>query len=217
MIVYDCEIIKAIPNKKQPSIEGIEYCDGWRDFVGMGLSVVCAYDYTEDRYRVFLGDNFSSLQELFDEHDILVGFNNISFDNQLLASNGIVARTDKSYDILREIWQADGLTPEFHFPTHLGYSLDSVLKANFADVAKSGDGAMAPVWWQQGKIGRVVDYCLEDVRLTKMVLGKIMGYRMLSHPKKAHKMLNMVSPRDRFILDGEPQEVPSAGDDSSLP
>ena len=40
MIIYDCEIIKAIEDKKHPRIEGIEYCDGWKDFTGMGLACV---------------------------------------------------------------------------------------------------------------------------------------------------------------------------------
>lgn len=215
MIIYDAEIIKAIADKKHPHQVGIEYCEGWRDFKGMGVSVVCAYDYNEERYRVFLKDNFSSLQALFDQHDLLVGFNNLRFDNPLLGASELLAPAFKSYDILREIWQAAGIGPEFRFPTHLGYGLDAVLRANLPGMAKSGDGAMAPIWWQQGEIGKVVDYCLEDVRLTKRLFDIIMDTGELQCPK-AGKTLNIVTPHARLGLDGEPKEVPSAGDDPSL-
>jgi hypothetical protein len=32
-------------------------------------------------------------------------------------------------------------------------------------LAKTGHGAMAPVWWQQGHHSKVIDYCLNDVWL----------------------------------------------------
>jgi hypothetical protein len=28
---------------------------------------------------------------------------------------------------------------------------------------KTGDGASAPIWWQENKIGKVIDYCMNDV------------------------------------------------------
>jgi hypothetical protein len=37
-LVYDCEIVKAIPNGQKK--KGIEYCEGWGNFEGMGVSVI---------------------------------------------------------------------------------------------------------------------------------------------------------------------------------
>lgn len=59
MLVFDTEIIKAILGKKEEQIPGIEYCEGWKDFVGMGISVVGAYDFVENKFRVFLEDNLN--------------------------------------------------------------------------------------------------------------------------------------------------------------
>jgi len=186
MLIYDCEIIKAIEDKRHPKQEGIEYCDGWQDHANMGISCVCCYDYDTGRYRVFLNDNdegWDLLQYAFNHNSgPLVGFNNIGFDNKLLRANEFVVDDSHCYDILQQIWVADNLTPEFHYPSHIGYSLDAVLSANFPNLQKSGHGALAPVLWQQGRLGQVIDYCLEDIRLTKKVLDKILKTGRLLNP-----------------------------------
>lgn len=190
MFVYDCEIIKAIQSKNEDRLKGIEYCDGWQDHENMGISVVCGYDYFTDRYRVFMADNLINLQAvLLDHPGPLVGFNNIGFDNKLLRANGLKVDDSKCYDILKEIWISDGLSPEFQYPSHIGYSLDDLLLANFTGIAKSGHGAMAPVLWQQKRYAEVVDYCLEDVRLTKKVLDRILRSGRLLNPKNGKPLL----------------------------
>ena len=182
MIIYDCEIVKAIPPKDGSLIDGIEYCDGWRDFENMGISVIGAYDYVEDRYRIFCEDNFGAFQDLADSADLVVGFNSIAFDNALCAASGITVPKEKSYDILVETWKAHGLGPKFVYPSHMGFSLDAIAASNLQE-KKSGNGAMAPVDWQQGRIGSVIDYCLQDVRLTKRLMDMILEFGQLISPK----------------------------------
>ncbi len=183
MLVFDSEIIKAIPNKKEEPIEGIEYCEGWKDFEGMGISVIGVYDYIDNRYRVFMQDNFNELQELIEQRDVMVGFNQLGFDNNLLEANGIRISHKMHYDLLAEIWKADGLEPEFRYPTHMGYGLDAVCETNFG-IKKTGDGAKAPILWQQGQIAQVTDYCLNDVRMTKKLLDHILFYKKIKSPKE---------------------------------
>jgi hypothetical protein len=189
MLIYDCEIVKAIQSKKEPRVEGIEYCEGWRDFEGMGISVIGAYDYWTERYRVFTaagnGGGFDEFRMLVDEADLVVGFNSLKFDNKLCAANAITVPDEKSYDILREMWRAAGLDPDiFNFKTHLGFGLDDTAKANFG-LGKTGEGGLAPVLWQLGCYGQVIDYCLEDVRLTKRLFDRIMRDGYLLNPRKA--------------------------------
>ena len=57
VLVYDIEIVNAIPDREGIKKEGVEYCEGWGDHAGMGISVIGAYDALEDRYRVFCEDN----------------------------------------------------------------------------------------------------------------------------------------------------------------
>ena len=183
MIIYDCEIIKAILGKKDTAKEGIDYCDGWRDFKGMGISVICTYDYTTDRYGAFCEDNFDDFRDLISESNgPIVGFNSLAFDNRLCEANNIDVSNEKSYDILVEIWKAVGLQPEFQFPSHIGYGLDAVVEANFG-LGKTGHGANAPIQWQAGEYGSVIRYCLDDVWLTKKVLDRIIRMGVLKNPK----------------------------------
>lgn len=194
MMIYDIEIVKAIPPKHYSElIRGIQYCAGWHDHAGMGISVIGAYDHVEDTYRVFCADNFSAFQDLVDARDTVVGFNSIAFDNEVCRANGLDVPDEKSYDLLVEIWRAAGLGPTYRHPTHAGFGLDAVCEANFG-LRKSGHGALAPVDWQIGKIGSVIDYCLNDVRLTKRLLDHVLCARFLVNPRDRHASLMMRLP-----------------------
>ena len=190
ILVYDIEIVNAIPDRKTLNKDGIKYCNGWGDHVNMGVSVIGAYDYARDRTRVFCKDNIGEFFSLAKSSKVLVGFNNISFDNVVLEHVAQMPRgSTRYYDILRELWVASGLTPAFSFPTHLGFGLDATCLANGL-TPKTGDGALAPVQWQRGEIGKVIDYCLNDVLMTKQLLDQIEAKGWLRSPKDG-KALNM--------------------------
>ncbi len=184
-LVYDIEIEKAIAGKGAPLV-GIDYCEGWHDHEGMGISVICAYDYVTDRYRAFMKDNFEGFVSLLNAREIIVGFNNISFDNRVIEAHGLmttVATEPRSYDILAEMWRAAGLDPtSFHWKSHGGYGLDETAKANL-NHQKTGHGELAPVQWQRKEYGAVVDYCLADVWLTKALFDKVISDGSLISPK----------------------------------
>lgn len=193
MLVYDLEIRKAIPSKDAPAEPGIEYCAGWGDHKNMGISVLCAYDYVEDRYRVFCEDNMQEFKALCEKRNCLVSFNGIGFDNKVLSENGIVLPVEACYDILVEVWKGDNLEPMFKYPTHIGYGLDAISQANFGD-SKSGNGALAPMLWQRGDIGSVIDYCIKDVKLTKKLLDHIIVHGEIKSPKDNGKIIRIKRP-----------------------
>lgn len=183
MLIYDIEIINAIPPKDPADrIDGIKYCAGWHDFEHMGIAVVGAYDYVEDAYRVFCGDNLTDFWGLAMDQDCLVGFNSISFDNKLLAVEGFDFDKLPCFDILREVWAGAGLAAEFDPASHKGFGLDAMARANTGH-CKSGSGADAPIQWQRGQIGVVIDYCLCDVWLTKQLMDRILIPAPLRSPR----------------------------------
>ena len=197
-VIYDIEIEKAILGKDETRIKGIEYCDGFRDFENMGVSVIGACEYETGRYRVFCKDNFDEFQKLVNDADFVVDFNGVQFDAPALAAVGITIPAEKQYDILREIWEAEGHDPDvFTKETHLGYGLDACCVANFG-AKKTGNGAMAPVFWQNGEIGTVIDYCLNDVKLTERLFGLIDGEGCIVSPKDPDKTIQLLSPRSPF-------------------
>lgn len=172
-VVYDIEIERAIAGEGELRQEGVEYCEGWKDYEGMGISVVGCYDYVEDRYRVFCKDNLEEFGGLLGVRELYVGFNSVAFDNKVLRLHlKDEVPEGRCYDLLREMWAAHGLGPEFRSPSHKGFSLDATAGANFGR-GKTGSGAAAPVQWQRGEVGSVIDYCLTDVWLTKRLFDKV--------------------------------------------
>lgn len=181
-LVYDLEIVKAIPSPREDIVPGIEYCSGWSDHANMGISCICCYDYVTERYRVFLEDSFQEFIQLCNERAMLVSFNGLGFDAKVLNATCapvVVGHQEKEYDICREMRIADGKHPEM--PVR-GISLDKSAKANLG-YSKTGSGGLAPILWQQGKKGQVIDYCLQDVNITKSLFDKILREGCLTDPR----------------------------------
>lgn len=157
VVVYDLEIKKPI-----------EKCSkGWNSHDEMGVSVGCAYDYRTGRYRVFMDDNLAELVDRLNEPGtLIVAFNHIGFDNRLLRATQLPGLPQlkrdtelSNFDMLVASRLGAGQPAEFRKG---GFKLDDHLKTLGLPM-KTGDGASAPLWWQEGKVGRVVDYCMNDV------------------------------------------------------
>jgi hypothetical protein len=208
MIIIDVEIEKAILGRNETPIPGIEYCKGWRDFEGMGIACVCTYDINTGLARVFLKEDLSALVEYLYGKST-AGFNTKRFDLPLLGQHAVyvgdVAVTagpgspptwiHTHYDILEEIWIALGLNPDkFNPKTHGGWGLDAVCQATLG-IAKTGHGALAPVWWQQGKRSQVIDYCLNDVWMEAQLLQWIMRHGWVTRNTDGAPILKVRAPR----------------------
>lgn len=176
MMLYDIEIKRMIPDHRRDPIEGLEYCQGWTDFQGMGIAVVCAYEYERDAYAVFCDDNLSGLKLLIEKQDRVIGFNNHSFDDRLLEAYHISIGAERSADLLRAIVQAKGVP--FSPKACKGLKLDALARVNLNGAGKSGNGALAPMLYQRHMTGTLINYCLRDVRLLKGLvdLARARGY-----------------------------------------
>lgn len=176
-IIYDCEIKNAIPQKDEPIRPNIHYCKGWQDFLGMGIAVITVYDYHLNQYRIFCEDNLSDFAALVDDSDLIIGFNSIHFDNKLIAAHGIEFDPAKNWDLYVEA-KAAANAGQYD----KGYKLDDFVFVNFK-LKKKQSGAFAPIMWQQGKIGQVIDYGLTDTWLTKMCIDQIVETGGLIDPR----------------------------------
>jgi hypothetical protein len=182
LIIYDIEIENAIPSDREVQLSDIKYCAGWKDFEGMGISCIGAYDYASDRTRIFCKDNLDEFESLIEKSECLISFNGNRFDIPLLAASGIIVPPNKSYDLLEEIWRAVGAPTEGFTDMHRGFSLGQMSETNFRGY-KTAHGGLAPINWQRGKIGNVIDYCLNDVWLTKRLTDKVIRTGWLVSPK----------------------------------
>jgi len=195
IVVYDVEIALAIPSRDEPKLPVFDYCEGWGDKSNMGVACAAACvlssTWTIPQYRVFFKDNLESLKKLLRDADLVVGHNILAFDNELLKCEGLVIPESKCYDTLRESWLAAGLEPQYKSKSHAGFSLDSLCEANFGE-KKIGNGAFAPLLFQVGKYGELVDYCLRDVWLTVMLFKTMSSEgRQLRDPRNLHGFLNV--------------------------
>ena len=109
---------------------------------------------------------------------------NLASSIAMVGASGIQIPNHQNYDLLRELWAADGLDPDrFNPKRHGGFSLDTCCKANLS-AGKSGDGALAPINWQLGFYGEVITYCLRDVMLLRrLVRQAIRNDGELNHPR----------------------------------
>jgi len=127
------------------------------------------------------------------EKRLMVGFNNIGFDNKVIAADwNILIPDDQCYDILRKIWKAAGLVEQYS-KMHVGYGLDACGKANFG-YKKTGKGELAPVEWQQGNFAKVIDYCINDIRLTKALMDSVLNTSRIRNPKNKDEFLSIEFP-----------------------
>ena len=87
----------------------------------------------------------------------MIGYNNDSFDTRILNKyySGDLSKI-ASIDLLAEIKNSLGRR----------LKLDSVAEATLGR-KKTGHGLEAMEWWKQGRYQDVINYCTEDVRITK--------------------------------------------------
>ncbi len=130
---------------------------GSSDPSALDISVVCIHDSETDSYTSYLEKDFKNLWPILEHTDILIGFNSDHFDIPLLNKyyHGDLGKI-KSVDLLKEIHKSLGRRVK----------LDNVTEATLGK-NKSGHGLEAITWWKQGEIQKIIDYCIDDVKITK--------------------------------------------------
>ncbi len=130
---------------------------GRSQFHKLGLSVGVAYRFDTDAYLVVTEDTVGELVDLLFAADLVVGYNIAGFDYEVLR-----AYTDRdlqslpTFDLMFDLQERLGFRPK----------LESVASATLGS-GKSADGLQALEWWRRGEIEKIVDYCRDDVRVTK--------------------------------------------------
>ena len=124
----------------------------------LDLSVVGVYSYPKDQYSAYTQETLPELWDLLRDIDTLIGFNNNHFDTPLLNKYAPMdlKKEFASIDLLESIRRSLGRRVR----------LDWVAKGTL-DSSKSGDGLQAIKLWNQGEREKVIQYCLDDVAITK--------------------------------------------------
>lgn len=134
----------------------------------LGLSVGVTYSLADEDFHVYTEAQADALARDLSQADLVVGFNVLRFDYEVLRAYGNYA--------FEQIPTVDMLD---HIHRTLGFrvSLDSLASATLK-AQKSADGLAAVRWYKTGQIDKIIEYCKQDVQVTKDLyeFGKQNGY-----------------------------------------
>jgi len=133
---------------------------GWNCKDRMGISVGVTFSTKTGKYHIFSEDKVEDLIDQLLRADVVVGFNHISFDYEVLMGHTILDLKEqcRSLDLMVDLEK------------RLGHrlKLEAVASASLG-TGKTADGLQAIKWWQEGKIMEIAEYCCYDVKVTKLV------------------------------------------------
>jgi DEAD/DEAH box helicase domain-containing protein len=132
---------------------------GWGNISKMGMSVGVTYSTARGDYKIYGEKQVDDLIADLQRADLVVGFNNLRFDYEVL--HGYTA-----FDLT----QLPTLDMLVVLNETLGHrlSLDSIATATFG-VEKTAEGLQAIQWFKEGKLTEIAEYCCYDVKITKLV------------------------------------------------
>ena len=132
---------------------------GWDKMRDMRMSVGVTYSTARGDYRVYEERDIETLLTELQRADLVVGFNNLGFDYEVLHYYTVLdLRQLPTLDLLLEIRKT--------LPHRL--SLDSVAHATMG-IEKTSEGLQAIRWFKEGRLLEIAEYCCYDVKITRWV------------------------------------------------
>ncbi len=175
-IVYDVEIKKLIPQKDIDPDPRYQYCENWVDYTGMGLSMLgtvtqgTTIDYQSGWLEPADDGRQPGALKMIDIKGldpaqpelapVIMSFNGLAFDDKLMKALGL-DRFVTQYDLYLEIlYAAHGYPGKKGKKKGYKYNLGVMGEAN--GCPKNGDGAAAPILYQEGRLDELEQYCVND-------------------------------------------------------
>lgn len=136
-----------------------EEVGGWDKISDMGMSIGVTYSTVRGGYQIYSEDHVGELLTELQRADLVVGFNNLRFDYEVL--HGYTPMD------LRQLPTLDMLVDLQNQLQHR-LSLDAIATATFG-VEKTAEGMQAIQWFREGRLLEIAEYCCYDVKITRMV------------------------------------------------
>lgn len=131
---------------------------GWDHIDKLGISVACVYDSKTDAFKSYLEKDLPELIELCRDR-LIVGYNIRGFDLPVMVPYGLEMEGLDVFDIMYDV---ETLTRQRFL------KLEYLARGTLGE-GKSADGLMAVEWYKSGQIQKIIDYCLQDVKVTRDV------------------------------------------------
>jgi len=132
---------------------------GWNKIRDMRMSVGVTYSTARGDYWIYGEKGVDDLLNELRYADLVVGFNNLGFDYEVLHGYTVFdLRQLPTLDLLVELKKT--------LPHRL--SLDAIANATMG-VEKTSEGMQAIRWFKEDKLLQVAEYCCYDVKITRLV------------------------------------------------
>jgi DEAD/DEAH box helicase domain-containing protein len=132
---------------------------GWDNIAKMKLACAVTLNAETGEFTHYLESDVDKLLAKLRAASLVVGFNINRFDYEVLRPYaGGTALKLPTVDMLVDIYRALGFR----------LSLDSIASATLG-TTKSADGLLAVKWFRAGEVQKVLDYCQQDVCVTRDV------------------------------------------------
>jgi DEAD/DEAH box helicase domain-containing protein len=134
----------------------------------MKLAVGVVWDSRDQKYYVYRENEAAKLAEKLHTADLVVGFNVIGFDYTVLEGYGpFNLNKIKTFDMLLDVKKL------LQHRLALNHLAQHTLGAE-----KSADGLISIQWYKEGKMDQIIEYCTQDVAITRdlFLFGEKNGY-----------------------------------------
>ncbi|MBI5685347.1 MAG: helicase [Verrucomicrobia bacterium] len=132
---------------------------GWDKKRDMKMSVGVIYSTGTQSYEIFDESRANDLIKALLRADLVVGYNIINFDYEVLSAYSPLDLTQApTLDLLVELEKAVGRK----------LPMDAFATGTLGS-EKIADGMEALKWWKEGRIMEIAEYCCFDVKITKLL------------------------------------------------
>lgn len=132
---------------------------GWDKKRDMKMSIGVIFSTATQSYEIFDEKHVDDLVKALLRADLVVGYNIINFDYEVLAGYTPLDLTQApTLDLLVELEKVVGRK----------LPLDAFATGTLG-CGKIADGLEALQWWKEGRLMEIAEYCCFDVKITKLV------------------------------------------------
>lgn len=151
-----------------------EEVGGWNNIHEMRMSCGVTFSTQRGSYKIYSEKYVDELIKELLRADLVVGFNNLRFDYEVLHGYSVVdLRQVPTLDMLIELQKA------------INHRLSLAIIAHCTrGVEKTAEGMQAIQWFRQGRLLEIAEYCCYDVKITKLVHEFGLAYKQLSYTNR---------------------------------
>jgi DEAD/DEAH box helicase domain-containing protein len=132
---------------------------GWNRVRDMRMSVGVTYSTARGDYKIYPETHVEDLIRELMRADLVVGFNNLRFDYEVLHGYTVLDLTQApTLDMLVDVQKV----------VNHRLSLDAIAGTTLG-VEKTAEGMEAIKWFRQGRLLDIAEYCCYDVKITRLV------------------------------------------------